>query len=148
MTERLEACGAQLVVLAGYMRLIPRGLVAAWSGRMLNVHPALLPAFGGKGMYGQRVHEAVLESGTQVTGVTVHLVDEEYDQGPVVAQWSVPVVEGDDADALAARVLKVEHRLLPSVVAAVAEGTCLLGPDGARWIEPLASGEDRLREIT
>jgi len=141
LAMQLDACGAQLVVLAGYMRLVPSGLVAAWSGRMLNVHPALLPAFGGQGMYGRRVHEAVLESGTQVTGVTVHLVDEEYDRGPVVAQWPVPVMESDDADALAARVLEAEHRLLPAVVAAVADGTCVLGPEGARWIKPLTSGE-------
>jgi formyltetrahydrofolate-dependent phosphoribosylglycinamide formyltransferase len=148
LDEQLEACGAQLVVLAGYMRLIPPGVVAGWSGRMLNVHPALLPAFGGQGMYGRRVHEAVLKSGTRVTGVTVHLVDEQYDRGPVVAQWTVPVIESDDADALAARVLEVEHRLLPAVVAAVAEGTCVLGPDGARWTRPLASGESVLREST
>ncbi|MDH3298414.1 MAG: phosphoribosylglycinamide formyltransferase [Gemmatimonadota bacterium] len=133
----LSASGAQLVVLAGYMRLVPRELVEAWRGRIINVHPALLPAFGGQGMFGRRVHEAVLEAGVRVTGVTVHLVDEEYDRGPVVAQWPVPVLEDDDAARLAARVLEVEHRLLPAVVAAVADGSCVLGPDGARWTRPL-----------
>ncbi|MFQ5530180.1 MAG: phosphoribosylglycinamide formyltransferase [Gemmatimonadota bacterium] len=140
LAAELDSSEAQLVVLAGYMRLVPAGVVAAWRGRILNVHPALLPAFGGRGMYGRRVHEAVLKAGVGVTGVTVHLVDEEYDRGPVVAQWPVPVHVDDDADRLAARVLEVEHRLLPAVVAAVAAGTCRLEPDGARWTEPLESG--------
>ena len=108
---------------------------------MVNVHPALLPAFGGLGMYGRRVHEAVLEAGVRVTGVTVHLVDEVYDRGPVVAQWPVPVLDDDDVHSLASRVLREEHRLLPAVVAAVADGTCRLGEDGARWAAPLVAGE-------
>jgi len=109
-----------LVVLAGYLKKIPDAVVAAYRGRMLNVHPALLPLFGGAGMYGRRVHEAVLASGARVTGVTVHLVDEQYDHGTILAQWPVPVRPGDTADALAARVLAVEHRLLPAVVRAYA----------------------------
>jgi formyltetrahydrofolate-dependent phosphoribosylglycinamide formyltransferase len=115
-----------LVVLAGYLRLVPPAVVREWRGRMLNVHPALLPAFGGEGMYGRRVHEAVLEAGVSETGVTVHLVDEEYDRGPIVAQCRVPVRPDDDAARLAARVLEQEHRLLPEVVAAVADGSCRL----------------------
>ena len=87
---------------------------------MLNVHPALLPAFGGPGMYGKRVHEAVLASGARITGVTVHLVDEQYDHGRILAQWPVPVRPGDTADSLAARVLAAEHKLLPAVVQAFA----------------------------
>jgi phosphoribosylglycinamide formyltransferase-1 len=109
-----------LVVLAGYLKKVPDAVVAAYRGRMLNVHPALLPTFGGAGMYGRRVHEAVLASGARVTGVTVHLVDEQYDHGAILAQWPVPVRPGDSADALAARVLAVEHRLLPAVVRAFA----------------------------
>jgi formyltetrahydrofolate-dependent phosphoribosylglycinamide formyltransferase len=109
-----------LVVLAGYLKQIPDAVVAAYRGRMLNIHPALLPTFGGAGMYGRRVHEAVLASGARVTGVTVHLVDEQYDHGTILAQWPVPVRPGDSADALAARVLAVEHRLLPAVVRAFA----------------------------
>jgi len=111
---------ADLVVLAGYLKKVPESVVRAYRGRMLNVHPALLPAFGGAGMYGRRVHEAVLASGARVTGVTVHLVDEQYDHGPIVAQWPVPVRAGDTAESLAARVLAVEHELLPAVVAAFA----------------------------
>jgi len=111
---------ADLVVLAGYLKKVPGPVVAAYRGRMLNVHPALLPSFGGPGMYGRRVHEAVLASGARVSGVTVHLVDEQYDHGPIVAQWPVPVRPSDTADTLAARVLEAEHRLLPAVVAAFA----------------------------
>ncbi len=92
-------------------------------------------------MYGRRVHAAVLDAGVRLTGVTVHLVDEVFDRGPVVAQWPVQVLEDDDVERLAARVLSVEHRLLPAVVAAVAGGTCQLGPDGARWTVPLVPGE-------
>jgi len=112
--------GIALVVLAGYLKKIPNAVVAAFRGRMLNVHPALLPSFGGAGMYGRRVHEAVLASGARITGVTVHLVDEQYDHGRILAQWPVPVRPGDTADALAARVLEAEHRLLPAVVGAFA----------------------------
>jgi phosphoribosylglycinamide formyltransferase 1 len=110
----------ELVVLAGYLKRVPGRVVAAYRGRMLNVHPALLPAFGGPGMYGRRVHEAVLASGARISGATVHLVDEQYDHGAIVAQWPVPVRPDDTAESLAARVLEVEHRLLPAVVRAFA----------------------------
>lgn len=108
----------QLVVLAGYLRKVPDAVVAAFRDRMLNVHPALLPAFGGPGMYGRRVHEAVLASGARLSGATVHLVDEQYDHGRILAQWPVPVHPGDTAETLAARVLAVEHQLLPAAVRA------------------------------
>jgi phosphoribosylglycinamide formyltransferase 1 len=111
---------ADLVVLAGYLKLVPAPVVAAYRGRIINVHPALLPAFGGKGMYGHRVHEAVLASGARETGVTVHLVDEVYDRGAILAQTRVPVLPGDTPDILAERVLAVEHRLLPAAVLAAA----------------------------
>lgn len=140
--QLLRGADIDLVVLAGYLRLVPAPVVRAYRGRMLNVHPALLPAFGGRGMYGEAVHRAVLERGVRVTGVTVHFVDEEYDQGPVVAQWPVPVLEDDDAERLAARVLRVEHRLLPAVVEAVARGEVRLGEDGrVRWSRPLFEGD-------
>ena len=111
---------AELVVLAGYLKLVPTAVVAAYRDRMINIHPALLPAFGGKGMYGHYVHEAVLASGATVSGPTIHLVTAEYDRGPIVAQWPVPVSPDDTADTLAARVLTVEHQLLPAVVLAAA----------------------------
>jgi formyltetrahydrofolate-dependent phosphoribosylglycinamide formyltransferase len=109
-----------LVVLAGYLRLVPALVVAAYRGRIINTHPSLLPAFGGKGMYGERVHQAVLDSGARETGVTIHLVDEAYDRGAVLAQSRVPVLRDDTAERLAARVLEVEHRLLPAAVLAAA----------------------------
>jgi formyltetrahydrofolate-dependent phosphoribosylglycinamide formyltransferase len=125
----LEAHAADLVVLAGYLRLVPAGVTRAYSGRMLNVHPALLPAFGGPGMYGRRVHAAVLAAGARVTGPTVHFVDEEYDRGAIAAQWPVPVLAGDTPEALAARVLAAEHALLPRVVDAVVAGRIALAAD-------------------
>jgi formyltetrahydrofolate-dependent phosphoribosylglycinamide formyltransferase len=109
-----------LLVLAGYLKLVPREVVSAWSGRIINIHPALLPKYGGPGMYGKRVHRAVLEAGDQETGASVHLVDEEYDRGAVLAQARVPVTPGDTPETLAARVLNVEHQLLPAAVLAAA----------------------------
>jgi formyltetrahydrofolate-dependent phosphoribosylglycinamide formyltransferase len=116
----LERHRVDLLVLAGYLQLVPADVVARYRGRILNVHPALLPAFGGKGMYGRRVHQAVLASGARESGATVHLVDEVYDRGAILGQARVPVLPGDDADSLAARVLEVEHRLLPAAVLAAA----------------------------
>lgn len=104
------------VLLAGYLKLVPAGVVARYRGRVVNIHPALLPSFGGKGMYGVNVHRAVLDAGVRVTGPTVHLADEVYDRGRILAQWPVPVRPGDTAEAVAARVLEVEHWLYPRVV--------------------------------
>jgi phosphoribosylglycinamide formyltransferase 1 len=109
-----------LVVLAGYLKRIPSSVIREYSGRIINVHPALLPAFGGEGMYGARVHEAVIASGATESGVTVHLVDNEYDRGPIVAQWRVPVEKSDTAESLAARVLNAEHIVYPRAVEMVA----------------------------
>jgi len=118
----LEEYETDLVVLAGYMRKLGHATLAAYSGRIINIHPALLPAFGGQGMYGETVHRAVLESGARVSGATVHLVDEHYDSGPIIAQEVVRVHEDDTVEALAARVLRVEHTLYPAVVRLFAEG--------------------------
>jgi len=113
----LAALGdADLVVLAGYLKLVPAAVVRRYRWRMVNIHPALLPAFGGPGMYGKRVHAAVLASGATESGATVHYVDELYDRGAIIAQARVPVQPGDTADTLAARVLAAEHTLLPRVV--------------------------------
>ncbi|PLX22662.1 MAG: phosphoribosylglycinamide formyltransferase [Ignavibacteria bacterium] len=115
----LEALGqhqANFIALAGFLKLIPSEVVAAFRNRILNVHPALLPAFGGTGMYGHHVHEAVIASGAKVSGATVHLVDEEYDRGPIVAQRCVPVQDDDTADDLAARVLEIEHSIFPEAL--------------------------------
>ena len=124
----LEAAGIEYVALAGYLRRIPPDVVRGYHGRMTNIHPALLPAFGGKGMYGIRVHRAVLAAGCKVSGATVHLVDEEYDTGPILAQWPVPVLPGDTPESLAARVLRVEHLIYPAALEALVLG---VRPSGA-----------------
>lgn len=118
--QLLEAERIDLVVLAGYLKLVPPAVVQRYSGRIINVHPALLPLFGGPGMYGERVHAAVLASGARETGASVHLVDEMYDRGQILGQARVPVWPGDTPHALAERVLEVEHRLLPAAVLAAA----------------------------
>ncbi|GAB4323624.1 MAG: phosphoribosylglycinamide formyltransferase [Candidatus Zixiibacteriota bacterium] len=105
-----------LIVLAGYMKLMPKSIVKEYEGRMLNIHPALLPKFGGKGYYGMRVHEAVLEAGEAESGATVHFVDAEYDHGVTFLQESVPVLPDDTPETLRARVLELEHRLLPAAI--------------------------------
>lgn len=117
MLAALAHASVDLVFLAGYLRLVPPPVVAAYRRRILNVHPALLPAFGGRGMYGRHVHEAVIAAGCRVSGVTVHFVDERYDEGTILAQWPVPVPVGDTPEALAARVLAAEHRLYPLAAA-------------------------------
>ncbi|HEY6784395.1 MAG TPA: phosphoribosylglycinamide formyltransferase [Gemmatimonadales bacterium] len=115
--EYLEAIGdAQLVVLAGYLKLVPSAVVSRFDWRMINIHPALLPEFGGPGMYGIKVHQAVLAAGKKESGASIHYVTEEYDRGEVIARARVPVLPGDTAETLAARVLTAEHRLLPHVV--------------------------------
>ena len=134
MLAALDDAGVDWIVLAGYLKRVPDGVVRRYRNRILNIHPALLPAHGGKGMYGERVHRAVLEAGEAVSGASVHLVDEEYDRGPVVAQEAVPVEAGDTPATLAARVLAVEHRLLPAVVVAAAEGRIRV-EGGRAWIE-------------
>ena len=120
LMETLAAHRADFIALAGYLRLLPKEALAEYPNRVVNVHPALLPAFGGPGMYGERVHRAVLAAGARVSGATVHYVDEEYDHGAILAQWPVPVLADDSVHSLAARVLKVEHVIYPRVVEAVA----------------------------
>jgi phosphoribosylglycinamide formyltransferase 1 len=130
LDELLAANAIDLVVLAGYLRFVPVAVTRRFAGRMVNVHPALLPQFGGPGMYGPRVHRAVLAARAPVSGPTVHFVDEMYDHGAVIAQWRVPVQPTDDEASLAARVLRAEHLLFPRVVQAVAAGEVRLAPDG------------------
>ncbi len=125
----LDDRGIDVVALAGYMRFVPDEVVRRWRGRIVNVHPSLLPAFGGTGMYGARVHRAVHASGVRLTGVTVHFVDEEYDHGPVIAQWPVPVFADGTPESIGARVLRVEHQLYPRIVRGVATGRITLGAD-------------------
>ncbi len=121
---------AEGVLLAGFLKLLPAAVCRAYRDRILNIHPALLPAFGGQGMYGHHVHEAVLRSGATLSGATIHFVDERYDEGTILAQWPVPVGPGDSADTLAARVLEVEHTLYPAAADALARAVLDGWPDG------------------
>ena len=114
--QRLRAVNADLVVLAGYLPIVGRQIVRAFEHRIINIHPALIPAFCGPGMYGHHVHEAVLAYGAKISGATTHFVDEQVDHGGVIMQKSVPVLEGDTPETLAARVLAVEHEILPESV--------------------------------
>ncbi len=120
----------EVLVLAGYLALVPSQVTRAYRGRIVNVHPSLLPAFGGPGMYGTRVHAAVLAAGARISGATVHFVDEVYDRGAIIAQWPVPVFEEDSPDDLSARVLRVEHALLPRVVELLCAESLALDDDG------------------
>ncbi|MEO7503038.1 MAG: phosphoribosylglycinamide formyltransferase [Gemmatimonadaceae bacterium] len=120
LLKLLDDASADLVVLAGYLKHIPENVIREYHGRIINIHPGLLPDFGGPGMYGSRVHAAVLASGATSTGLTIHFVDDEYDHGPVIAQWRVRVKIDDTAESLAKRVLSAEHIVYPRVVDMVA----------------------------
>jgi phosphoribosylglycinamide formyltransferase, formyltetrahydrofolate-dependent len=120
LANLLKRWSIDLVVLAGYLKHIPALIIHAYHGRIINIHPGLLPDFGGPGMYGSRVHAAVLASGATSTGLTVHFVDDEYDHGPIIAQWRVRVKIDDTVESLAGRVLSAEHIVYPRVVDMVA----------------------------
>jgi len=120
MADTLAPYRPDLIVLAGFMTRLAPPLIGRWP--VINVHPALLPMFGGEGYYGHHVHEAVLAAGVKVTGATVHFADGEYDRGPIIAQEAVPVREDDDADSLAARVQEAERRIYPRAISLFAAG--------------------------
>ncbi len=120
ITSTLTEHGVELVALAGYMKKLGPLTLERYRGRVLNIHPALLPKFGGQGMYGERVHKAVLDAGEKVSGVSIHVVDGEYDHGPVVSQREVPVLEGDTPESLAERVLAQEHILYSDTIQDIA----------------------------
>ena len=126
----LSGAGPGLVCLAGYIRKLPETVVSTFSGRIMNIHNALLPSFGGKGMYGGRVHQAVVDAGVRYSGCTVHFVDEGYDTGPIILQAVVSVDQDDTAGDVAAKVLVEEHKTYPAAVALFAEGR--LRVDGRR----------------
>lgn len=116
VADALLEKGVRVVCLAGFLLKVEPNFIRRFPGRILNIHPALLPKFGGQGMYGRHVHEAVLAAGEKESGCTVHLVDDEFDHGPAIARAKVPVVPGDTAEGLAARVLEQEHRLYPAAL--------------------------------
>ena len=124
--DLLESYGVNFIVLAGYMKRLPFRIIDAFRNRIINIHPALLPKFGGPGMYGMRVHEAVIAAGERLSGATVHIVDEEYDHGPIVLQRTIQVALNDTAESLAAKVLKLEHQLYPEAIRLFAEGKVII----------------------
>ena len=124
--ETLKSHNVEVVCLAGYMKKLGAETLAAYRGRIINIHPALLPKFGGKGFYGGAVHESVLAAGETESGATVHLVDEEYDHGPVLAQKKVPVLPDDTPETLAVRVLEQEHALYAETLQKIALGEIVL----------------------
>ena len=121
LLKRLYETEIDLICLAGFTLILPYRLLAAFPQRIINIHPSLLPAFGGKGMYGMHVHRAVLASGAKYSGATVHIVTEEIDGGPIICQEVVPVEDDDTPETLAQRVLEVEHRLYPRALQLMVE---------------------------
>ncbi len=122
MLDALKQHDTDLIILAGYMKKVSPAVVHKYSGRILNIHPALLPKHGGEGMYGINVHTAVIAAGDKESGASVHLVDEEYDRGEVLGQITVPVLEDDTPETLAARVLEKEHVIFPDTIKRIASG--------------------------
>lgn len=120
LAEKLLSLDVSLIVLAGYLKLIPDVLLNSFTNRIINIHPALLPAFGGKGMYGINVHKAVFDSSAKVSGATVHMVDKTYDTGKIIAQQCVDISDVSTPEEIAERVLKIEHKILPEVIKAFA----------------------------
>jgi phosphoribosylglycinamide formyltransferase-1 len=127
----LDSLGANFIVLAGYMKIVSPAVISRYRNRILNIHPALLPEFGGAGMYGERVHKAVLAAGKTVSGATVHVVDEVYDHGAIVLQKTVPVSPGETPETLAKKVLEIEHEIYPEAVRLFAEGKVTISNDTA-----------------
>ncbi len=126
LVAALQGAGVELVVLSGYLRKLGERTLAAFPNRILNIHPALLPEFGGQGMYGRRVHEAVAAAGARTTGASVHLVDGDYDQGPVIASRCVPLEPGDDPEAIERKVTAVEPGLLVDTLRRIGSGELAL----------------------
>ena len=116
LLRRLQDEGTDFIVLAGFLWLVPPCITAAYPNRIVNIHPALLPAYGGKGMYGHHVHEAVLAAGEQQSGITIHYVNDRYDSGDIIFQATCPVLPDDTPDTLAARVHELEYRHFPRVI--------------------------------
>ena len=126
LLSALKDAGADTIALAGFLRRVPSRVIQAFPLRIINIHPSLLPLFGGKGMYGEHVHRAAVEYGVKVSGCTVHFVDEAYDTGPIIAQRTVPVSDSDTAESLAARILPLEHTLFAESLQLLAEGRLML----------------------
>ncbi len=138
LLEALSEHHVELIALAGYLKKIPARVIERYRNRIVNIHPALLPKFGGTGMYGIHVHEAVIAAEEKISGATVHVVDEEYDRGPILMQQTVNISPDDTPETLAAKVLSIEHELYPQVLRAFVEGRVLFNGRTA-WIQPATS---------
>jgi len=130
----LEYHKIQLIVLAGYMKLIPNEVIERYTNTIINIHPSLLPAFGGKGCYGMNVHKKVWKSGVKYTGATVHFVNNKYDAGQIIAQEIIPILQADTPEDIAKRVLKVEHQLLPKIIIKICNDQ-LIWENNKPWIK-------------
>ncbi len=129
MADALSEHNIDLVLLAGFMKKIGPKVLSGYRGRIINIHPSLLPKFGGKGMFGINVHSAVLAAGEKESGVTIHLVDGEYDEGAILAQQTVSITPGETSESLAAKVLKVEHVLFAETIQKIVDGSIILPSD-------------------
>jgi len=127
ITDVLQTKEIDLIVLAGYLKKLPASMVDSFENRIINIHPALLPSFGGKGMYGMNVHKAVYNSSAMISGATVHFVNRNYDEGLIIAQRSVDITNIKSPEEIAAKVIKIEHELLPYVVNCIAEKKIIIG---------------------
>ncbi|OGL41560.1 MAG: phosphoribosylglycinamide formyltransferase [Candidatus Schekmanbacteria bacterium RBG_13_48_7] len=137
LLKLLSDLDVELICLAGYMKKLGLKTIETYRNRIINIHPALLPLFGGKGMYGMAVHEAVIKSGMKITGVSVHLCDEEYDTGAIITQRAIPLNEEDTPDSLAKRVLQVEHQLYPETIQLFAENRVHIEDRKVKILPPL-----------
>ncbi|HVO73407.1 MAG TPA: phosphoribosylglycinamide formyltransferase [Ignavibacteriaceae bacterium] len=132
LSDLLIQFNVELIVLAGFLKLIPDFIIKRYKFRIINIHPALLPSFGGKGMYGINVHKAVFDSSAKVSGPTVHFVDETFDTGKIIAQRCVDISDVSSPEEIAERVLKLEHEILPFVIKKIAEGKVII--EGGRVV--------------
>ncbi|MCH8298990.1 MAG: phosphoribosylglycinamide formyltransferase [Candidatus Marinimicrobia bacterium] len=135
LLSTLDENEIDFIALAGYLKLVQRELIDKYRNKITNMHPALLPSFGGKGFYGMKVHEAVIEAGCKVSGVTIHLVNEKYDRGAIIAQRTLPVLGDDSPESLAERVLKIEHEIYPEALQLFEEERVLVTNSVARIID-------------
>jgi formyltetrahydrofolate-dependent phosphoribosylglycinamide formyltransferase len=139
LLRQLRRHRVELICLTGYMLKLPSAVVAAYPERVMNIHPALLPLFGGRGMYGEHVHRAALASGMKVSGCTVHFVDEHYDTGPIIVQMAVPIAEDDTPQSLAARILPEEHRAYVRAVRLYAAGRLRVHDHRVTIVPPISA---------
>ena len=135
LLSTLDENEIDFIALAGYLKLVQRELIDKYRNKITNIHPALLPSFGGKGFYGMKVHEAVIEAGCKVSGVTIHLVNKKYDRGAIIAQRTLPVLGDDSPESLAERVLKIEHEIYPEALQLFEEDRVQLTDNVAKIIE-------------